>query len=318
MEKIKNFLKSRELLAGLMGLVLGLGLGILLCAPYRGSDAVQMETTVPTPPGSTTQIVTTAAPTTAPTTVPATVPTTAPQIPTGPQPLVHHVTRNHFRAEDFAYTESGYITCLEAESWLGIDVSAHQKVIDWQQVADAGIQFAIIRIAYRGWGSEGILRQDNYAMANLEGAAAVGIKVGVYIYSQAITVEEAIEEAQLVLTLLDGRALDMPVVFDWEQPSEDEARTKNMDSEVLNACALAFCKTIEDAGYTPMIYFNQRQAKYQYDLTTIQKAGYGFWLAMYSDALTYTHHVKMWQYTSSGSVPGINGRVDMDLYFPGL
>lgn len=313
MERIKQFLKSRELLAGLIGMVLGLGLGVLLCAPFRGNKDIQLSTT-PTTEVPATQAPTTAAPTQPATTVPE---TTAPQTPTGPQPLKHHITPNHLRAEDFIYDEKGYITCLEVESWLGIDVSAHQKVIDWQQVADAGIQFAMIRIAYRGWGSAGNLWPDNYGITNLDGASAAGLKIGVYIYSQAITVEEAIEEAQFVLTLLDGRALDMPVVFDWEQPSDDEARTKGLDNETLNACAMAFCQVIEDAGYTPMIYFNQRQAKYQYDLTSLQQAGYPFWLAMYSDALTYAHHVQMWQYTSSGSVPGIKGRVDMDLYFPG-
>lgn len=311
MEKIKNFCKSRELLAGLIGLVLGLGLGIVLCAPWSvGKEPQNMQV------GSTPQCSTAATQT--PTTAAPTVPeTTVPDVPTGPQPLQHHITPNHFRAEDFAYDENGYITCLEVESWLGIDVSAHQRSIDWQQVADAGVQFAMIRIAYRGWGSAGNLLQDNYAMANLDGASAAGLKIGVYIYSQAITVEEAIEEAQFVLTLLDGRALEMPVVFDWEQPSADEARTKNLDNETLNACAMAFCQTIQDAGYTPMVYFNQKQAKYQYDLTALQKAGYPFWLAMYADAFTYAHHAQMWQYTSSGSVPGINGRVDLDLYFPG-
>lgn len=275
---------------------------------------MQLSSTPQTSSTAATQVPTTAAPTQPVTTVPE---TTAPPNSTDRQPLKHHITPNHLRAEDFIYDENGYITCLEVESWLGIDVSAHQRSIDWQQVADAGVQFAMIRIAYRGWGSAGNLWEDNYAQANLQGASEAGLKIGVYIYSQAITVEEAIEEAQFVLTLLDGRALDMPVVFDWEQPSDDEARTQNLDNETLNACAMAFCQVIEEAGYTPMVYFNQRQAKYQYDLTMLQKAGYKFWVAMYADALTYAHHVQMWQYTSSGSVPGIDGRVDMDLYFPG-
>lgn len=312
MDTQRKFWKSKEFLAGLTGMVIGLALGIVLCAPWNSGKAPQeLQTTVPTVPS-------TAAATQAPTTAPPTQPpTTQPPESTDRQPLVHHVTPNHFREEDFAYDESGYITCLERESWLGVDVSAHQRTIDWQQVADAGVQFAMIRIAYRGWGSAGNLWEDNYAQANLSGAADAGLKIGVYIFSQAITVEEAIEEARFVLTLLDGRALDLPVVFDWEEPSDDEARTKDLDNETLNACALAFCQVIEEAGYTPMVYFNQRMAKYQYDLTTLQQAGYKFWLAMYKDAMTYAHHAQMWQYTSSGSVPGISGRVDLDLYFPG-
>ena len=313
MEQIKKFCKSRELLTGLLGLVIGLGLGILLCAPWNraAAEMPNLEATVSTQPGTT-------AATQTPTTMAPTVPTaTLPTLPIGPQPLQHHITPNHFREEDFVADENGYITCLEVESWLGVDVSAHQRSIDWQKVADAGVKFAMIRIAYRGWGSTGNLLADNYGVANLDGAAAAGLQTGVYVFSQAITVEEAIEEARFALTLLDGRALDLPVVFDWETISSEDARTNGLDNETLNACAMAFCQEIEAGGYKPMVYFNQKMAKYQYDLTAFQKAGYDFWLAMYKESMTFAHHVQMWQYTSSGSVPGINGKVDLDLYFPG-
>jgi GH25 family lysozyme M1 (1,4-beta-N-acetylmuramidase) len=116
--------------------------------------------------------------------------------------------------------------------------------------------------------------------------------------------------------MLDGRDLDMPVVYDWETVSSEDARTRDMDPKTLNACALAFCREIEAAGYEPMVYFNLDLAKRMFDLQAIQAAGYDFWLAMYSDQLNYAYRVRMWQYTSSGTVAGIRGNVDLNLYFP--
>ena len=223
---------------------------------------------------------------------------------------------NPFSPDDFLY-ENGYLSCPAGNSWLGVDVSEHQGNIDWQQVADAGIQFAMIRMAYRGWGSEGVIRADAKGYNNLLGASEAGLPVGVYFFSQAITVEEAVEEARFLLTLLDGRELELPVVFDWETVSSQDARTANMNRKTLNACARAFCQEIEAAGYDAMVYFNLDLTRRLYRLLPLQEAGYDFWLAMYTDSLTYAYQVKMWQYTSEGSVPGIKGKVDLNLYFPG-
>ncbi len=223
---------------------------------------------------------------------------------------------NPFEKDAFTYDENGYLTCLTAKSWLGVDVSEHQGQINWEEVAQTDIRFAMVRLAYRGWGAEGMIREDQRGLENLDAAATAGLQVGVYFFSQAISVEEAIEEARFVLQLLDGRELDMPVVFDWETVSSEEARTANMNAATLNACALAFCREVEAAGYTPMVYFNLDLDKWGYDLLAIQQAGYDFWLAMYSNNFNYPHQVKMWQYTSDGAVPGIKGRVDLNLFFP--
>jgi GH25 family lysozyme M1 (1,4-beta-N-acetylmuramidase) len=125
-----------------------------------------------------------------------------------------------------------------------------------------------------------------------------------------------VEEARFLLQLLDGRDLDLPVVFDWETVSSAEARTANMDRKTLNACALAFCRTIEEAGYDTMVYFNLDLGRRMFQLLKLQEEGYDFWLAMYSDQLNYAYRVRMWQYTSSGTVAGIRGNVDLNLYFP--
>lgn len=221
---------------------------------------------------------------------------------------------NPYGPGDFAYN-GGYLTCLAGVSHLGVDVSEYQGRIQWDQVAAEGVDFAMIRIGFRAWGSQGELREDACWANNLQGAADAGLKVGVYFFSQAVTEAEAREEAQFVLSLLNGTKLDMPVVFDWETVNSEDARTNAVTAQTLNACAMAFCKEIEAAGYTPMVYFNQDLGKRMYDLQNLQDAGYGFWLAMYSNSMTYPYRLSMWQYASDGSVPGISGVVDMNLFF---
>lgn len=236
-----------------------------------------------------------------------------PSLPQAPLPPVLEL--NTLKYKDFT-KKNGYITCKTEEVWLGIDVSVWQEDIDWEKVAASGVKFAMIRLAYRGWGKEAELQLDPRGEENLKDAMAAGIKVGVYIYSQATNVQEAIEEAQFLLELLDGRKLDMPVVFDWEVPSNSGARTKNVKAKTIHACAMAFCAEIKAAGYQPMVYFNQWQGMAKYNLEELRAAGVELWLAMYTRAMTYEYKVQMWQYTSKGKVPGIDGRVDIDLYFP--
>ena len=247
-----------------------------------------------------------------PTTLPPAT-TTLPDAPPEPPPTL---IPNPYEKGDFAYDANGYLSCLAGESWLGVDVSEHQGKIDWTRVAATDVRFAMVRLAYRGWGAEGVIRPDARGLENLDGAATAGLQVGVYFFSQAITVEEAREEARFLLQMLDGRALDLPIVYDWETVSSEDARTRDMDPKTLNACALAFCREVEAAGYEAMVYFNLDLAKRMFDLQAIQGAGYDFWLALYADGLGYAHRGRMWQYTSSGSVAGIKGNVDLNLYFP--
>ena len=121
---------------------------------------------------------------------------------------------NPYTPEDFAL-RGGYMTCLAGESWLGVDVSYHQGKIRWDEVAASGVRFAMLRLGHRAV-SDGAVRQDTQWEANYAGAREAGLQVGVYFYSQAITVEEAREEAAFVLDTLKGRPLNLPVVFDWE------------------------------------------------------------------------------------------------------
>ena len=120
---------------------------------------------------------------------------------------------NPYTESDF-YVQDGFVYCSAVDAKTGIDVSSHQEVIDWATVAQSGVDYAMIRVGYRGYDQGGV-HIDSYAEANLQGALDAGLPVGVYFYSQAISVEEAREEAEVVLEFLDGWEITYPVVFDW-------------------------------------------------------------------------------------------------------
>ena len=217
--------------------------------------------------------------------------------------------------EEFFTVESGKIkyTGSDYEVLRGIDVSEHQLDIDWQQVAGAGIDYAYIRVGRRGY-TEGGLFEDPYFKANVQGAQAAGLKVGVYMFSQAITVQEAIEEARFVLERISDYNITLPVVFDWEKIESGDARTAGLTMEGRTDCAVAFCETVKNAGYVPCIYFNRNLGYYGYDLTRL--TGYEFWFALPESGFpNFYYAADMWQYSFTESVPGIVVETDMNLWF---
>lgn len=218
--------------------------------------------------------------------------------------------QNPYGETDFAY-KGNYLTCTAGQSILGVDVSFWQGEINWKLVKAAGMEFAMIRLARRG-GDEGILEEDSYARINYEGAKDAGVQVGGYFFSQAITPEEAVEEAEYLLEMVKDWKFEMPIVFDWEQAGG--TRTVGMDARTLTDCAKAFCQTIEAGGLEAMLYFNTDMAYYGIYLEEL--AEYDFWFALYDETLDFPYKVDMWQYTCTGSVPGIYGNVDINLYFP--
>ena len=220
---------------------------------------------------------------------------------------------NPYGRFDFQYNRNNYLLCTRQESYPGIDVSAFQGDIDWQQVKDSGIRFAIIRLGYRGYGKAGKLVEDEYAKKNLKEATEVGLPIGAYFFSQALNIEEADEEIEYMLKILGDYALDMPIILDWEIPT-DTARTVNMDARTLTDIQLHFCEVMTQKGYTPMVYFNWYQSTRLMYLTELE--AYPFWLALYQDRMTYPYKVEMWQYTDKGTVPGISGYVDINVYMP--
>lgn len=213
--------------------------------------------------------------------------------------------QSEYTAADFTY-DGDYLTCWAAETLMGIDVSHHQSQIDWEQVAEAGVDFVMVRLGYRGLNGEG-LYEDRYVRQNLQGARDAGLLVGAYFYSQAITTREAEEEALYALEILGDFQLDLPLVYDWEQ----EYRTENMTTKEVTACSAAFCRIIENAGCDPMIYFNSHQAVNLMELAYLTE--YPWWLAMYDTEAEFPCRFDMWQYSCTGTVPGIEGYVDLDI-----
>lgn len=225
------------------------------------------------------------------------------------------VEANSLTAEDFSdrsgcptYTGSDY------QVLRGIDVSEHQHEIDWAQVAASGVDYAYVRLGYRGY-TEGGLFEDPYFRANVEGALANGLQVSVYFFSQAISVQEAIEEAEYVLARIRDYNITLPVVYDWEKINgETAARTDNLDFGILNDCAVAFCDTVKNAGYEPAIYFNRHLGYYGYDLSRM--TDYDFWFALPESSFpNFYYAVDMWQYSFTEQVPGIAEPTDMNLMF---
>lgn len=247
------------------------------------------------------------------------------EIPADPQQPPKQITYNSYTVdvlEDvpvFAYDpnsfslQNGRMTCADPSVRLvhGIDVSSHQGLIDWNKVAGDGVEFAILRAAYRGY-TAGSLNKDSTFDYNAQQAASNGLQVGAYIFSQAITVEEALQEADFLLEILAGKPIDGPVVFDWEVIGTKDARTYGLDTQTLCAAANAFCRRIEQAGYTPMVYFNSYAGYVKYDLSEIME--YDFWFAQYKEQPDFYYNFQMWQYTSSGKVSGIDGNVDLDVW----
>lgn len=227
-------------------------------------------------------------------------------------PLNTHDYSNLVLGDDnrYTYSENGLTT-----SKTGIDVSYHQGSIDWEAVAADGIDFVIVRLGYRGYES-GRVNEDDRAEEYISGALAAGLDVGAYFYSQAITEEEAKEEAEFVIEKLSQYKITYPVVFDWELPDDPNARTADMSSEMLNRCAVEFCNNISAAGYTPMIYSGLKMALCKYDLSGLYQ--YDFWYVEYKDGHNpplFPYELQMWQYASDGKVDGINGDVDMNICF---
>lgn len=229
--------------------------------------------------------------------------------------ILPDVPVNSFDTSLFVKDENGIMTYADEsrETHIGIDVSSHQGEIDWQKVAASGVEFVFVRVGYRGYGKSGSLNTDKNYKQNIEGAKAAGLKVGVYFFSQAISMTEAIEEARMTLDLIKDYEIDYPIVFDWEIIGTASARTDNVSMQTLCSAANAFCDVIESAGYMPMVYFNKHVGYTKYDLSTV-KDNY-FWFAQYSDTPDFYYDFDIWQYTSSGRVDGIKGNVDMNISF---
>ncbi|MCM1568176.1 MAG: hypothetical protein NC081_01865 [Roseburia sp.] len=216
--------------------------------------------------------------------------------------------------EALADADKTEITRLQAGSnnaRVGIDVSKWQGEIDWDKVKNAGVEFAIVRVGYRG-SVTGSLVQDPYFEANMRGAAASGIPVGVYFFTQAVGEVEAVEEASMVLSLIRKYHLDYPVYIDTEGAGGN-GRADGLDVETRTLVCEAFCRTIENAGYEAGVYASRHW--FNNNLETKRLEQYVIWLAEYRSVPLYQGYYRMWQYTSKGAIDGIEGNVDMNVSY---
>lgn len=230
-------------------------------------------------------------------------------------PINRNLKMSQLDAANLQILENGeyqYLTDGQVTSHKGIDVSSYQGDINWNLVAQDGVEFAIIRLGLRGYGKEGNLKEDAKFDANIQGAKAAGIKVGVYFFSQAVNDEEVLEEANLVLNKIAPYQLDCPVVYDVERTRED-GRMNNISVEERTHLTRLFCQTIENAGYTPMIYHNTQMGALMIDIAQLED--YDKWYASYSDQMFYPYEYKVWQYSDKGTVQGISGSVDLNICF---
>lgn len=223
---------------------------------------------------------------------------------------VNKLDNNGFTADSNLkyYNENG-----KAASSEGIDVSSYSGNIDWKKVKESGIDFAMIRVGGRGYGEKGEMYTDERALEYINGAKAEGIKVGAYFFSQAVSTEEAIEEADYVKTVLGDIKLDYPVAYDWEIIKDDDARTDSVSASQATECARAFCDRVKELGYTPILYSPSRELYFKYDLSRL--ADVDIWYCEYANVPTFYYEFSMWQYSSTGTIDGIEGAVDLNICF---
>lgn len=209
---------------------------------------------------------------------------------------------------NYTFQEDGIL--MESEESIGIDVSKWQAKIDWKAVANAGIDFAIIRCGYRG-SATGVIVEDPTFKANIQGATANGIRVGVYFFTQAITEAEAVEEASTAIALVSGYNLQFPIYIDTEEATN--GRANRLGKAQRTAIVKAFCETVRNSGYKPGIYASK--AWFNDNLDVSKLSSYHIWVAQYNKECNYNGRYDIWQYTDKGTIPGIKGKVDMNICY---
>ena len=210
------------------------------------------------------------------------------------------------------YTFGGDGALSQSSGNRGIDVSKYQGNIDWGAVAASGINFAIIRVGYRGSASGALIQDPNFKK-NISGATKAGIKVGLYFFTQAVNEAEAVEEASMAMSLASGYKVTYPIFIDTESASN--GRANGLSKSARTAVVKAFCQTVRNGGYKAGVYASKSWYANQLNASALN--GYCIWVAQYNSSCTYSGKYDMWQYSSKGSVSGIKGNVDMNISYTG-
>lgn len=230
-------------------------------------------------------------------------------------PLQEDLAMNTYIDENFVEEENGLVSYQKDGEVLtrkGIDVSKYQGEIDWEAVKNDGIDYAIIRVGIRGY-SEGGIIEDEYFRQNIEGAIANEIPVGAYFFTQAVNEEEALEEADFVIEMLQGYQLTYPVYLDIEDVKKEDCRTNGLTVEERTNIVKVFLERIREAGYEPALYGNMKSFLLMVDLASLEQ--YDKWFAGYTLPIYYPYEYKMLQYSEKGRVAGISAAVDVNICF---
>lgn len=233
-------------------------------------------------------------------------------------PINPDLAKNSYSSENLEYDERGFANYYENGQLIshkGIDVSKFQGKINWDRVAEDGVEFAFLRVGYRGYGESGTLMEDNTFKANAAGANRAGVHIGVYFYTQALNEKELQEEVDMVLDLIRPYNISCPVVFDVEKVNGN-GRMNNLSVEERTHLTKLFCEKIAEAGYKPMIYQNMEMGALLLDLTQLEQ--YEKWFAYYGDNFYYPYAYDVWQYSETGVVKGIPEKVDLNISFKPL
>lgn len=225
------------------------------------------------------------------------------------------VPRNSYNPENFTI-EEGYMAYYNEDgekiSHVGVDLSYHNTDVDWEALAASPIEFVMLRCGYRGY-TEGGLVEDERFREYAKAANEHGLALGVYFFTQALTEQEAIAEAEFTLKMIEDYDISYPVALDTELVNDDDARTNQTElsrEELTNICKV-YCERIREAGYYPMIYASENWFRRKLNVHDLKD--YDFWAPQYLDENDFLYDFTIWQYTESGSAPGVSGEVDLDI-----
>ncbi len=222
---------------------------------------------------------------------------------------------NTYKKENYRL-DNGFMAYFNDEgekiSHLGCDLSYHNGSVNFDELAASGCEFVMLRCGYRGYSAGGLAKDEKFE-SYISDAERVGLKIGVYFFTQALTVEEAEDEAEYVLKLIEGHTISYPVAFDTEYVDDDDARTNTTEisDELRSDICRAFCDRISEEGYYPMIYASENWLRRYLNVEALKD--YDLWAPQYLDENDFLYDFTMWQYTDSGNIPGVKGDVDLDI-----
>jgi len=237
------------------------------------------------------------------------------------------VALNSYNTENFKI-DNGFMAYFDENgekiSHLGCDLSYHNKSVNFDELAASGCEFVMLRCGFRGYSEGGLMRDEKFSQYASE-ANRVGLALGVYFFTQALTVEEAEEEAEYVLDIIEDYDISYPVAFDTEYIDDESARTNKTEvsDELRSEICKAFCEKIKEKGYYPMIYASENWFRRSLLVESLRE--YDFWAPQYLDENDFLYDFTIWQYTDRGNILGVKGDVDLDIsmvdyasFVPGL